>query len=187
VRVALISIITILIVLLASSRTTHVSGSPLTVVPITYTERILVPIQITTTIYPPPEIIEVERVVNHTKYLTRIVTRTQDVPRPYQNWESVDQFKEWYEDQQFTVIFPNGGDRKTADCDEYAYRLQKVALRAGYPVSIALVTRDGMFFDKVVRGGTKAHAGNLVEINDVYYYVEPLVKGMYMVRIARRD
>lgn len=149
------------------------------------TETVIDLVHAQTTVFVPSE--PVIKTVHHEviRWIDREVEI--DVPRPYQKWDSVEQFTEWCESQEWTFIFPNGENAAdTADCDDYSERLQKVALRGGYPVSQALVSK-GLYFGISVRDGLEPHAGNLVEIAGTYYYVEPHPRDMIMVRITVRD
>ena len=97
-------------------------------------------------------------------------------------WKSVNEFTEWYHAQNFYPLL-QVGDTVT-DCDDYAERLQIKALRQGYPVSIALA-RNGIYYGKQV--ATENHAGNLIEIGGVYYWVEPQPDKFRVFKIINRD
>ena len=100
-------------------------------------------------------------------------------------WETVNEFIEWYHAQNFYPLI-QVGDTVT-DCDDYAERLQIVALRQGYPVSVALA-RKGIYYGKQFTSSSiEAHAANMVEIGGVYYWVEPEPDKFYVRRIVNRD
>ena len=100
------------------------------------------------------------------------------------NFKNVEQFREWYYDQNFNPLCPSGAYK--VDCDDYAQRLQIAALRQGYPISIALL-KEGKYYGVAVSDVEGGHAGNLVMINGVYYYVEPDPGKFDIVRIIQRD
>jgi len=100
------------------------------------------------------------------------------------DWASVEEFKGWYEAQDFRILFPSGA--YTVDCDDYAVRLQREALKQGYSVSQALVLR-GKYYEVKVTKGRAGHAGNLVLIDNSYYYVEPHPERFSMVWLCDRD
>lgn len=97
-------------------------------------------------------------------------------------FESVKQFEEWYEAQRFAFLIPQKG----SDCDDFAERLQRIALVQGYPVSQALVWW-GRYYNTKVSADVRAHAGNLVLIVDTYYYVEPAPGHFKLVKLVDRD
>lgn len=99
-------------------------------------------------------------------------------------WESLDQFKQWYEDLDFRLLLPS--PYYVMDCDDYANRLQRLALQQGYSVSQA-ITRDKHYAGIKVTEFTGLHAGNLVLIDNAYYWVEPQPDIFSIKRICRRD
>lgn len=102
----------------------------------------------------------------------------QALPPPDRTWESVGEFQEWYRDLSLPALPPGN------DCDDYAERLQRVALQQGYPVSIALV-RDGTYYGVEVRDSSRQHAGCLVLIDGTFYYVG--AQYLRMVELCRKD
>ncbi len=99
-------------------------------------------------------------------------------------WESVEQFKDWYYSQNFTLLMPSGAN--TIDCDDYATWVQDRAMRQGYPVSEALAWQHyyGGVYVTVMPG---LHDGCLVLIGNIYYYFEPEIDKFKMVEICKRD
>jgi len=110
------------------------------------------------------------------------VTKWRNIYR--REFESVKHFKEWYQEQGFLPLLPSGSYK--VDCDDYAQRLQVTALEQGYPVSTALI-KNGMYYGQKVSGIAGAHAGNLVLIAGVYYYVEPEIGEIKLVKVTNRD
>ena len=101
-------------------------------------------------------------------------------------WESIEQFEQWYYDQPLlqTFIMPSGAF--VVDCDDYAVRLQREALRQGYSVSCQLV-ENGKLFEVRVTDILEPHMGNLVIIGNSIYYVEPLPRELEIVRVCDKD
>ena len=50
----------------------------------------------------------------------------------YRQWETPAECEQWYLEQGFTKLFPNGGH---VDCDDYEKQVRVEALRQGYSVS----------------------------------------------------
>ena len=94
-----------------------------------------------------------------------------EISKQYKDWQSVEQFKEWYGSQHFTTLMPNGGDLETADCDDYASWVARTALSDGYLVSLALVDGTGRIYETAI--GKPYHMGNLITVGNGVYYVEP--------------
>lgn len=99
-------------------------------------------------------------------------------------WESVEQFTEWYEEQEFTTLMPSPVYK--VDCDDYSEWLQRVALQQGYPVSEALA-KGGLYYGVLVNKHSDSHAGNLVLIGNVYYWVEPQPNMFVIKKICNKD
>lgn len=99
-------------------------------------------------------------------------------------FESVEQFEEWYEAQDFKPLFPSGAYQ--VDCNDYAGRLQRVALMQGYSISQALVL-NGKYYGIRVSDMRDGHIGNLVLIDGIYYYVEPNPRKFKVIKIVERD
>ena len=120
------------------------------------------------------------------------ITVTKEVPTEttvYRNiyprsWSSVAKFKAWYEEQDFRVFFT--AKREDGDCDDYAKDLQIEALKQGYPISQALA-KSGYYYGVKVLDKRVNHAGNLVLIGEVYWWVEPNPEEFKVVKICKRD
>lgn len=100
------------------------------------------------------------------------------------HWESVEQFEQWYEDLDFRVLMPSSV--YIVDCDDYSARLQRLALEQGYSVSEALAKNRLYCGVKVTKAGG-IHAGNLVLIDNAYYWVEPQPDIFNIKRLFDRD
>jgi hypothetical protein len=105
-----------------------------------------------------------------------------------QEWESVEQFEDWYYSQGFTILF-NPSPRN--DCDDYAEWVNREALKQSYHISDAL-TWNGMYYNKKVTNNYKprepGHAGNLVLIQGTYYYFEPKIDEFNgLIKVTDRD
>ena len=82
-------------------------------------------------------------------------------------WESVEQFETMFKGS-ITPLRPNV-------CLDIARGIQEAALNQGYPVSIALAW-SGQYYGQQVTSAENAvrgHAGVLVEIKGVWYFVDP--------------
>jgi len=100
------------------------------------------------------------------------------------NWESVEQFKEWYGAQHFTVLMDS--PYYEVDCDDYSEWVQRKALQQGYSVSEA-IAKNKLYAGVRVTKISGLHAGNLVMIDGVYYWVEPQPDMFYIKRLFDRD
>jgi len=100
-------------------------------------------------------------------------------------FESLTEFTAWVDDK-LVVLFPINGDTKTADCDDYAERLQREAYKDGYFISVQIV-ETGRIMGKVVSDNEGLHMGNLVMIGNGVYYVEPQPEKFRIIRICDRD
>ncbi len=114
------------------------------------------------------------------------VQAVEYIPQTYRAWESVEQFREWFKANNVGRI-PGDVPGDDIDCDDYADRLQRIALEQGYAVSVALVDHYGTYYGVKVRDATTGHAGCMVDINEQYYYVEPYPWRDYIWRIGSRD
>jgi FtsZ-binding cell division protein ZapB len=75
---------------------------------------------------------------------------------------------------------------QTADCDDYASRLQLEAFKDGYLLSVQLIM-DGMLYDKNISNYVEAHMGNLAMIGNEIYFVEPQPDFFRVVYVCNRD
>ncbi len=99
-------------------------------------------------------------------------------------WGSVDEFVEWWEAQEFKVLW--NIDPENNDCDDYSDGLQMEALKQGYSVSQALAL-GGKYYGVVVVDNPTDHAGNMVLIGNTYYWVEPNPDEFKIIKIVDRD
>ena len=119
---------------------------------------------------------------------TVIYPALQREPIPKQ-WQSVQEFEDWYRAQGFTLLFPS--DDYLVDCDDYAEQVRLKALKQAYSISDAL-TWNGRYYNKRVTDAYTSeqpgHVGSLVEIQDTYYYFEPEIdKFNGLVKVIERD
>jgi len=126
----------------------------------------------------------VERVIIEEKEVEVIIYKYL----PIRNWESVEEFEEWYYEQDFRVLLPSPA--YTVDCDDYSRGLQRTAARQGYLVSEA-ITKNGLYcgvkVTKFGAGDGGKHAGNLVMIGNDYYWVEPQPDMFNIKQLFERD
>lgn len=99
-------------------------------------------------------------------------------------FENVEQFTKWYKSQGFTVLLPSGA--YNVDCDDYAELVQRKALEQGYAISQAL-TLNGKYYGIRVNEINNGHVGNIVLIDNAYYYFEPNPEKFYIKKIIDRD
>ena len=110
------------------------------------------------------------------------ITKWRNIyPRQF---ESVEDFVEWYETQEFTLLYPSGD--YTVDCDDYAEMVQRKALEQGYAISQAL-TWNGQYYDMKVNNIFSGHVGNIVLIDNAYYYFEPNPEEFFIRKLIERD
>jgi len=116
--------------------------------------------------------VEVEKEVTKWRYM------------PYRPWDSVKQFKEWYQEQHYESSILLG------DCDDYALRLQIDGHEQGRPISQAL-TWNGIYYGNRVSDAPGGHAGNLILVHEngggVYYFVEPQATKVKVTRVISAD
>jgi len=140
-----------------------------------------------TTVYV-PEPYPVEVPEPYTIEVPVYVDRIVETPIEYKDWESVNQFIEWYGKQDFVTLMPSGAYK--VDCDDYAARLQREALKDGYAVSQVLIN-DTDYYGVPVRTSSVGHAANLIMVRgksgDHYYYVEPDPRYFKVLYLISRD
>jgi hypothetical protein len=102
----------------------------------------------------------------------------------HREFQSVEQFTEWYRSQGFTVLFPSGS--YNVDCDDYAELVQIKALEQGYTISQALIL-NGNYYGTRVNDTVGGHAGNIVLIDNACYYFEPNPEKFNIKKIIDRD
>jgi len=143
------------------------------------------PIQ--TTVYV-PEPYPVEVPVPYEIEVPIYVDRIVGTPIEYKDWESVNQFIEWYGKQDFATLMPSGVYK--VDCDDYAARLQREALKDGYAVSQILL-KGTDYYGVKVRDSIKPHDGCMILVRgasgDKFYYVEPDPMNFKVIYITWRD
>ena len=130
--------------------------------------------------YPVPEPYEIEVPV--------YVDREVYTPHEYKEWTSVNQFIEWYGEQNFTALMPSGV--YDVDCDDYSARVQREALKDGYAVSQVLL-KGTDYYGVKVRESSVAHLACAIMVHGKtgykYYYVEPSPWSFKVLYIVRRD
>lgn len=152
---------------------------------------LFVPPKVETVYLDRPVTFEVIREVPKVSTMTIVVEKDTPVEKiVYQNlcyrqWESLQQFLDWYEARNFTVLIPNGDSLQTADCDNYAEWVAQEALEQGYLVSLALVDGQGKIYGIPV--ATPYHMGNLVVVGNEVFYVEPQPWQFRAVKITDLD
>lgn len=167
----------------------NTGASPLTVVQVTTTVPKLEVVHATTTVFVPYETVIVEY-VDVIRFVDRVVEVEVPVveylPIEYRPWVSLNQFQIWLYNNS-TALIPGDVPGDDIDCDDYAERLQLRALEQGYAISIALVDQFGSYFGQPVRPPGVPHAGCLVEIAGIYYYVGAYPGKGYTRMIGPRD
>jgi len=142
----------------------------------------------------PPEIIVETVFINKPVYkiVERVIIEEKEVEVEVvvykniraRNWESVEQFEQWYEDLDFRVLLPSGA--YTVDCNDYSERLQRKALQQGYSISEAMAKNHlyaGVWVTKI----NGLHAGCMVLIGNDYYWVEPQPGIFSIKQLFERD
>ena len=84
--------------------------------------------------------------------------------------------------EQPAVFTPN----KRPISPKYAELVQIKAIEQGYAISQAL-TLNGNYYGIRVNETVGGHVGNVVLINDAYYYFEPNTEKFYIKKIIDRD
>jgi hypothetical protein len=106
----------------------------------------------------------------------------------YRDWDNVEQLQYWVDRHvTFLIIVGDDGvasfdnfqrttimglDVNTSDCDEYARKVQELAIKDGYYLPIALTDVDGNVGP--VKVNSQYHMGNLAIIGNDMYFVDPL-------------
>lgn len=84
-------------------------------------------------------------------------------PITYREWQSVEEFEDMFKGSAHPLT--------STACLATAKNIKEYALSQGYPVSIAL-TQHGVYYDYVVSSNVGNHAGLLVDIQGVWYFVD---------------
>lgn len=162
----------------------------LTVVTINRTVPKLEVVHATTTVYVPVEVIKTV-IVHDTKYLRTItheiktVEVIKEVPTEYKPWESVAHFREWNRINNVGKI-PGDVEGDDIDCDDYAERLQILALVQGYAISRHKV-RNGCISGVQVRESMRPHMGCIINVDGHDYYTEVYPWNRAVVHIGPVD
>jgi len=96
-------------------------------------------------------------------------------------FESLEHFKGWYKEQEFHPILPSPAYE--VDCDDYAERVQWVALQQGYSVSCHL----GPTVYWRPPESYKGHLFNMVIIGNDIYYLEPEPGRFKVWKVGEKD
>lgn len=100
---------------------------------------------------------------------------------PLRNFQDLEELQRWLENTKVHDIGSDVADKeinqsiKSFDCDDYALKLQKKALRDGYIVSFEVIHPSeygDLFKQGQIPEGT-IHAINSVIIGNEVYYIEP--------------
>lgn len=141
---------------------------------------------------PELQVVTIERIITQTEYVdvevkvpyeithyidVPVVEWRQIYPRQF---DSVEQFEAWYLEQGFSLLW-------NKDCNDYARKLQTTALKQGYSISQALVWNGKYYRGIKVSNISLGHTGNLVLINNTYYWIEPQPNKFEVIEICRRD
>ena len=158
----------------------------------------------------PPELVEVPapypvieyRTVSQTEYIDRwhepqivtvnqtttkeiIVEKVRIVNNEWREFSSLAEFTAWVE-PKLTYLFPIGGNPETADCDDYAERMQLLAYKDGYLLSAQLVDKDGKVFGTMVSNEGEHDLCRINIGNDIYIF-EPQPDKLKIIKVGDRD
>lgn len=143
---------------------------------------------IQTTVYvPEPYPIEVPVPYEISKEVPVYIDRVVETPAEYKPWKSVNEFIEWYGDQNF---LPLVNPPPRSDCDDYADRVQVAAVRDGRAVSQVLLNTP-FYYGVKVRDSNVGHDACMILVHgkagDKFYYVDPSPLYFKVVFIVNRD
>lgn len=144
----------------------------------------------------PPETVIIEKLVNQViekeveKKVKEYVT-----PAPLREFSSAEELRDWCEKHMAVLLVPDARgviDLRTptpnikADCDDYAERLQRMAIADGYLMSEQLVY-DGKLFGVPVTPEKGYHTGNMTIIGNDVYFIEPQPSIFRIIKVCERD
>uniref|UniRef100_A0A6M3IQL7 Uncharacterized protein n=1 Tax=viral metagenome TaxID=1070528 RepID=A0A6M3IQL7_9ZZZZ len=132
------------------------------------------------------EIITVTNTVNNTIVKEVEVEKVRIVNNEWREFESLAEFTAWAE-PKLVYLFPTGGDPDTADCDDYAERIQLLAYQDGYLLSAQPVDADGKVFGIKVSDEQGSHDLNRVNIGNDIYIFEPQPDKVRIIKVGERD
>lgn len=114
---------------------------------------------------------------------------------PLREFASVAELRAWCE-RNLAVILTVGQDgtvdlleptpNSGSDCDDYAERLQRLAISDGYLMSVQLV-QGGCLFGVEVTPEKGCHMGNLAIAGNGVYFIEPQPGMFRIVKVCDRD
>ena len=136
----------------------------------------------------PPETVIIEKEVE--KIVKEYVTSA-----PLREFSSVDELRNWCEEHTAVLLVPDARGmidlrsptpHKKDDCDDYAERLQRLAIADGYLMSEQLVY-DGKLLGVEVTPEKSYHMGNLTTIGNDVYFIEPQPSIFRIIKVCERD
>ncbi len=116
-------------------------------------------------------------------------------PSRFKEFASVEELDTWcrknitillVSDARGRIDFNNPVVTSLNDCDDYAERLQILALNAGYLMSCQLA-RYGQVYGVTVTDNIEGHMGNLVMMGNAVYYIEPNPCAYKIIYLCPRD
>ncbi len=105
---------------------------------------------------------------------------------------SEDELRNWVKNHKLSVVIFSGQSLRGGpsdpryDCDEYAEDYRRLAERDGFVLGICPVNCGNVWGVHVIDVANN-HVGNLAQIGNTYYYVEPFPPNSRVVRIIDAD
>lgn len=132
-----------------------------------------------------------EKVIERIEYepVERAILNRVEDPRPLRNFQDLEELERWLENIEMLNISSDVADKEinqgieSFDCDDYALKLQKKALRDGYIVSFEVIhpSEYGELFKQGQIPDGTIHAINSVIIGNELYYIEPTTNEIVFV------
>lgn len=122
------------------------------------------------------------------------ITASFTVAPELREFENIEALRTWCDDNRSYVQIIDIGTTAdfgqvtrgdAFDCDDYAERLQKTAIRDGYLINLQLV-ENGMIYGQKVNYRQEPHVGCTAMIGNDVYYIEPTPHGI-VTWVAFRD
>jgi hypothetical protein len=156
--------------------TVPVKAEPLTVVKEVYVTEI---VEVPTYIEVPVEVIREVEIIKTVEVVKQVETVNIIETNKLRDWNSVEELKTWL-DKNFTIIYKQDSSgvidfaKPTVNhCVDYAQRLQYLASRDGYFLSLALVKDGQYYFTQVLDAKLYyAHMGNFAVVGNEGYFVD---------------